>query len=71
MVFKKGEYVKGQFVKGQSGNPSGLKHKPNKAAGMAREYTEKSIQTLVDKLSSSNEMVQVKAAVDRDWETGL
>lgn len=54
MVFKKGEYVKGQFVKGQSGNPSGLKHKPNKAAGMAREYTEKSIQTLVDKLSSSN-----------------
>lgn len=58
------------FKPGQSGNPSGRARKSNKAAGMAREYTEASIKTLVQNLTSDKGEIQIKAAVEllnRGW----
>lgn len=58
------------FEPGQSGNPTGRPKKSNKAAGMAREHTDKAIAVLVDKLASEKDDVQIKAAVEllnRGW----
>lgn len=58
------------FEPGESGNPSGRPKKSNKAAGMAREHTEKAIQVLVKQLDSPKEEIQHKAAeslLSRGW----
>lgn len=58
------------FEPGQSGNPSGRSKKSNKAAGMAREYTEAAIAVHIKNLKSDDADTAHKAAeaiLARGW----
>lgn len=58
------------FTAGNSANPGGRPKKSNIASGMARDHSEKAIKVLAEKLDSTKEEVQIKAAVEllnRGW----
>lgn len=58
------------FEPGQSGNPEGRPRKSNKAAGMAREQTEKAVQVLINALADDKTENRIKAAeslLNRGW----
>ena len=58
------------FKPGVSGNPSGGPKKANRAAMLARQHTEESIQALIDALGDEKTENRIKAAstlLDRGW----
>jgi hypothetical protein len=58
------------FKPGESGNPGGKAKKSNRAAGMAREHTEKAIQVYIASLASEDERIRLDAAtklLERGW----